>query len=356
MKKKMLLIPLVSLLALSLVAVGCAAPAPAPAPAPAVKVIKWIGQCENPAVSPNFISFERASKKITEASGGRLVIESHPGDAIVPADTELDGLNKGTLDIAHNACITWKGTFPASPLFGTTVAGPTALQYYFWYMWGEGFDLMQEMFDSKGYNVMPVAADARVPEIFLYSSVPLNTVDDLKGLKMRLLGDEATIFGKLDVGAVATPSGEIYEAMQRGVIDGFQHASLAEDWVMAFQEICDYAYVSPARQPTDVFVYYVNKGSWAELPSDLKLLVEEMYWNEGIRHYAEWTYKNTEAAATWIDYGVVVEPISSEIEDAVTASALEFYAEQAAKDPFYAKVYDSLLKWRDAYSNTYPRL
>jgi TRAP-type mannitol/chloroaromatic compound transport system substrate-binding protein len=299
---------------------------------------------------------KRANDKIAEASGGRLIIETHPGDSIVPADTEIDGVNKGILDVGHGAFSSWSATFPTAPMFTKMVAGPTALEYYFWYLWGPGMDLVQEMLDAKDYNVMPLAVDGEVPEVFLYTSDPVNTVEDLKGKKYRLLGDEASIFAKLDVSAIATPSGEIYEAMQRGVIDGFQHASLAADWDIAFYEIVNYAYMSGVRQPTDVFVYFVNKDSWVELPDDLKALVQEIYWQEGIRHYAEWTFKNTVAAPQWIDYGVIVEPINPSIEDALVAAAGEYYAERAAEDPFFAKVLKSLEDWRDSYKSTYPRL
>ena len=95
-------------------------------------------------------------------------------------------------------------------------------------------------------------------------------------LRMRLLGDEAVIFGKLGVAAVATPSPEIYEAMQRGVIDGFQHQNIGGDIRMGFQEIVDYVYMSPARQPTDMYILYVNKDAWAELPDDLKKILTEV--------------------------------------------------------------------------------
>ena len=175
-------------------------------------------------------------------------------------------------------------------------------------------------------------------------------------MKIRLMGDEAEIFGELGVAAVMTPSPEIYEAVQRGVLDAFQHSSLAADLPMGFNEIVDYAYVSPIRQATDIYVYIVNKDSWAELPDDLKRLVSGLLWEEGIRHYAEWTYKNTVATPEWIAQGVSVEPMAKSVEDAVMKYATEFYDEQSAADPFYARVMDSLNAWRDAYAATYPRL
>jgi len=195
-----------------------------------------------------------------------------------------------------------------------------------------------------------------VPEVFLYTSGTVNSPADLKGKKYRLLGDEASIFAKLGVSAIATPSGEIYEAMQRGVIDGFQHGNLALDWSMAFYEVVDYAYMSGIRQPTDVFCYYVNGDSWAALPDDLKAIVEEVYWAEGIRHYGEWAYKATQITPDWEAQGVQVLPMDPSVEDALVAAAGEYYAEMAAKDPFFAKVLKSLEDWRDAFKSSFPRL
>ena len=304
----------------------------------------------------SFLSFKRANDKIAEASGGHLVIESHPGDSIVPADTEIDALNKGTLDAAHSSPGNWSSVFPTGPMFNKMVAGPTAGEYYFWFIVGPGMDLAKEMFASKNYNVVPIAVDGEVPEVFLYTSDPVNSPADLKGKKYRLLGDEASIFAKLDVSAIATPSGEIYEAMSRGVIDGFQHGNLALDWSMAFYEVVDYAYMSGIRQPTDVFCYYVNGDSWAALPDDLKAIVEEVYWAEGIRHYGEWAYKATQITADWEAEGVQVLPMDSSVEDALVVAAGEYYAEMAAKDPFFAKVLKSLEEWRDAFKTSFPRL
>jgi TRAP-type mannitol/chloroaromatic compound transport system substrate-binding protein len=203
---------------------------------------------------------------------------------------------------------------------------------------------------------MPITASVELPETFLYTSFPINTVADLKGKKMRLLGDEAVIFGKLGVAAVATPSPEIYEAMQRGVIDGFQHQNIGGDIRMGFQEIVDYVYMSPARQPTDMYILYVNKDAWAELPDDLKVILTEVGWAEGIRHFALGSLELTKATEIWEGAGASVMPIPQEVEDAVVQSALDFYDEQAAKDPFFKKTLESLRAWRDAYNKVLPRL
>jgi TRAP-type mannitol/chloroaromatic compound transport system substrate-binding protein len=322
-----------------------------------METVKWIIQDDNPSTTSTFLSLDRVSKAIEAASGGRFIIQANEGGAIVPADTEIEAVQRGVLDGASNGPILWVGDLPDAPPFSTTVGGPTAFQYYMWYMYGEGLALMKEMFDTGGFeNVKPIATLAREPETFLYTNYVVNSPDDLDGKKMRLLGDEAEIFGPLGVAAVATPSPELYEALQRGVIDGFQHSSLAVDLNFGFQEIVDYAYVSPARQPTDVYVYIVNEQSWADLPNDLKWIFTELVWAEGVRHYAEWTFKNTTATAEWISSGVTVAPIPQSVEDVIVQNSNEFYAKRQAANPFYDRLIKSLFNWRDAYAATYPRL
>lgn len=319
-------------------------------------MIKWIGQDDNQSTSKTYLEFVAANKNIEIASGGNFVIQSNEGGAIVPADQELEHLNRGVLDVAHNGPILWVANFPDSPMFSTIIGGPTAAEYYFWYMYGDGLKLLNEMLDSKGYNAMAIAASAQEPEVFLYTGFEMKGPEDLKGKTMRLLGDEATIFGALGVAAVATPSPELYEAMQRGVIDGFQHSSLAADWAMGFAEVVKYAYVSPVRQPTDVYIYVVQKDKWNALPDAYKKMASEIWWAAGIRTYAEWTFKNTESTQDWVNAGVKVEPCPKSVEDAVKDSAAKYFADKVAKDPFFAKVYASLMAWRDAYDKTYPRL
>lgn len=334
------------LLAMSLVALGCPAEEdPAVVPAPEPEVIRWIAQSEDPPILSTFLNFQAANEAIYIASGGRFIIETHPGGAIVPADAELMPVHMGALDAASIHSVHWTGKFPAAPLFSFKIGGPTAMEHFFWLKEGGGLELLNEMFADAGLNVKAVAAVARDPEVFLYTRDRLRTVEDMRGLKLRVLGDEALIFAKLGVAGLPIPSGEIYESMRLGVIDGFQHVTFAQDWAMGFHEVTNYVWVSPVRQPTCAFKVIVNKGSWAALPPDLQRLAQEIWWSYGIGYLAYWSGKQAEARTWWEDFGVTVEPLPREIEDAVLAAAKEFHAARAAECAFYARVLESLVNW-----------
>jgi TRAP-type mannitol/chloroaromatic compound transport system substrate-binding protein len=200
------------------------------------------------------------------------------------------------------------------------------------------------------------AVDIRLPETFLYTNFELTGPEALNGKKLRLLGDEAEIFGKLGVAAVATPTAEVYQALQQGVIDGVQRGNLTIDWTYGLHEIVEYAYTGSTRQPTNVYGYFVNGDSWAELPDDLKLIVENMFWSGTTLLGAEQIAEETVIAKNWIDYGVKVQVIPKSVEDAVVNSAQEFYTQMEQEDAFYAKVRKSLLDWKNSVDTSFGKL
>jgi len=358
MKNRILVIPLALVLALSVIAVGCPPQVvdPEVPVVPKPEVIRWIAQTNLPAGDMRFIGLQRGLDLIEVATGGRLVVALHPPGGIVPSGEDLMGVHRGVLDMAMTPSILWVADLPLAVPFTMKIGGPTALEYYFWYKHGEGLSLMQEMLDDAGLNVKPIAAMTTPPEIFLYTTFPVYGTECLRGRKLRLLGDEAVIFGKMGVAAVATPAPEIYEAMRLGVIDGFQRATLGLDMGVGLHEVSDFAFVSPVRQSTDVHMFIVNKDSWAGLPDDIKVIVEQIMWATGIKIYAESSYAETKAAAKWEDFGVPVMPMPASVEDEVIRLAREFYALREAKYPFYARVMESLRAWRDAYKAVLPRL
>lgn len=258
--------------------------------------------------------------------------------------------------MGSNGPILWKPWFNQAPIFSSMFAGPTAIEYFMWYQKGEGFDLMKEMFKTKNFNITTIAAEAELPEVFLYTNYSITDLNSVKGKKMRLLGDEAEIFGKLGVTAVATPSGEIYQAMQRGVIDGFQHSNLGTDAGEGYQEIAKYAYMGSTRQATDMYVFYANTDAFNKLPDDLKQILISACWAEGINHYTQGIVNAVSVAETWKKAGVQILPVPKFLEDALVQSANEYYNKMKATDPLWAKIYDSLKNWQNLVGMSFPKL
>ncbi len=358
---------LVSIVAVvSLVLVGCAPEAAPPtegeeppaeeeeeeeAPAaPAAEVITWKVQDSYDAANPSHVFAELACDRVTEASGGRLVWKSFTGGSIVPATKEMDALDMGTIDATYTCTMynldKWveAGLFSAHPGPMTAEAAPVWFEYY-------GIDLINKM--AADYDVLALKGIAPLPpEIFAHSKVDIKTLDDIKGLRMRTSGDGGEVMTKLGASVVFRPGGELYEAMQRGVIDAFEYSNASVDWQMSFQEIAKYLIFSSVRAPCDPLVWYVNKSAWNDLPSDLQTLVlnvvqattrEQQMWMEN---------GNIEALQNFIDYGCVLSHLPYDVEQAFLAAAEEFYTEKVAEaGPLFGEILESQNSFCSAYAH-----
>jgi len=330
-------------------------PTPTLAPAQPPKVINWIGSPQTPAGNPLSEVVSLMSDRINKISAGRLVLTVKPTGSIVPSAQEFDGVDKGLLNYALTGWSYAMNYFPQAGLFCYRVDGLSAMEYYYWMNQGGGLDLCKEMVGER-YKAQPLNFTVLPPEVFLQSTKPLKTVADIKGLKIRTSGDDAAIFTKMGASTTFLPGGEVYEALKRGVIDACQMSTPSVDWSLGIHEVCKYMYLSPVRQPMDSSVLLVNKDSWAQLPDDLKEVVNSVLESEILRFYGRSLIADLAAIPKFKGYGVNVAPIPKEIEDGLKAQAKIFYDEKAAKDPFYAKVLDSQRKWQETFREAWPRL
>ena len=168
------------------------------------------------------------------------------------------------------------------------------------------------------------------------------------------MGDGGEILARMGAATVIIPGGELYEAMQRGTIDAFEYSTLASNWVMHFNEVAKYVYLSPSRAPSDPQCFYVNKDAWNALPDDLKVLVRDEIdkWTQAQHEYL--VYESVKAVDKFKEAGCEVLKVPKEIEDALLAEAAKFYEEKVASEPpIFGEIYNSMKEYGEAYSTIY---
>jgi TRAP-type mannitol/chloroaromatic compound transport system substrate-binding protein len=289
------------------------------------------------------------------ASGGRLDIDLHAGGEVAPIMQELDGIDTGLIDIASTCTMYWMDRFgPATNLFTYQIAGLSPTEQQMW-MQFEGLDLLSEM--AADYNVyFNKAGHYTVPEMFISTKTPLNGPEDVQGLKLRTAGDDGVIFNEMGASVVTLGTNETYEALQRGVIDGYQLSSPGFDYSVAMYEVVDYFYLGSVRQPCEWQPQMINMDSWNELPDDLKKMVEEMGKAAGFNYYYFMTQKDLEVLPLYEEQGATVSFIPQSIADEFVERANVLYSERAAEDPFFDKVYTSIQNFKDAYRTAWQRM
>jgi len=357
MSKKLILSLVLVVVLTGSLAAACAKPAPVPAPAPSpapapapaapVEVIKWSAQCQTQAGDTQNTFQHLLVDNINYMSGGRLVIDLLDGGAIVPMGKEIDGLLDGSLDCALTPYGFTMHLFPVAEVFADVVGGLSPSQFMYWYTEGvgEGHDLATEMYAQEGVHLIHTSI-ITTSELWAHSSVPIESLDDIDGLKMRCAGAGGEILARMGAATTYVPGAEIYESMQRGVIDAFEYDSATPNWNMGFQEVADYVYVGATRAPSAVTAIFAAEDTWAELPDDLRKICVEAARAMMPRYLSYLIASDGAHLQEFKNYGCDVRPIPDEINIALVKEAKEFFKEKSAGDPFYAKTYDSMMDWK----------
>lgn len=285
---------------------------------------------------------EDFSKRVEIATQGRLIMKVHPAGAIAPATEEHKALQTGVLDWAGSGGGYMRGDMSWSGQLIQPVAGmpPEPLQ-----VWLDiyGCDIANKWFDTLGWDFQFIKGSgfAGPPELFGHFQKELNTVADLDGIKMRCSGDGGTVLGRMGVGPLFMPLGEVFEAMQRGLIDAYECSSPRFDWEMGLQEVGKYIYMCPVRAPTEVYMFLVKKSVFMALPDDLKVIIEDMAVAETWDYHSKLVAGDEEAMQNFKDYGNIVQPLPLEIVERFGNEALDYIDGEMAKDPGYQEVAQS---------------
>lgn len=170
----------------------------------------------------------------------------------------------------------------------------------------------------------------------------ITSVEDLKGLKVRIPGMGGEVMAKLDVLVTSTPLGELYLALEMGQIDGVEWISPKFDMNMGFQKIAKYYYTG-WQEPASETQYLFNKKAFEKLPADLQAILESAMNQVASRIMNKAMYANAEA---WEEIktehpDVKVSSFPPEVMSALKAANDEILNEAAANDPLFKEILDS---------------
>ena len=371
MKSKVMILFVAVVAVVALVIAGCAPEAAPPeeegapeeeeeeeeeeAAPPEEEVITWKVQDSYDAANPAHLAAEAICKAVTAASGGRLEFKSFTGGSIVPATKEIDAVDMNTIQATYTCPMYNIDKWAASGLFSARPGQMTSHMFLTWYMHAGGVELLDKLMQDYDLHNIPGTAP-RPAEVWCLSTVEINSMDDIQGLRMRTAGDGGEILTRMGANVIFLPGGELYEAIQRGVLDAFEYSTPAVNWAMSFQEITKYHYFSATRAPSDPLCFTVNRSEWEKLPDDLKVLVEEAVYAGTVRHDLEEYVGSIEAMVKFIDYGCEMLHLPEDVEAEMAVVTDEFYAEKAAtEDPIYSEILNSMRDFKEAYG-TYQSL
>lgn len=285
------------------------------------------------------------AKYITDMSDGRLTVKVYGAGELVPAFESFDAVSRGTAEMGHGAAYYWKGKSEAAQFFAAVPFGLNAQEMGGWIYHGGGQELWDELYGQ--YNLKAFAAGNTGVQMGGWFNKEINTIDDYKGLKMRMPGLGGEVIKRAGATPVSLPGGEIFTSLQSGAIDATEWVGPYNDLAFGFYKAAKYYYWPGWHEPGTVLECFVNKKAYEGLPADLKATVDHAMKAAYQDMLAEFTAKNNSALVQLVnDHGVKLKRFSDDVLAKMGQLSQEVVAEVAAKDPMSGKVYKSFNEFR----------
>ncbi len=298
------------------------------------------------------ITAQRLADRITTLSDGRLNIKLYAAGEIVPGLGTFDAIANGVAQMAHTAPLFWAGKFSAAPIFTAAPFGLTPVEHITWVNHGGGQTLWDKLYEPAG--IKPFMAGNTGYQMGGWYKKPLESLADLKGLKIRMPGLGGAVLTKLGALPVGLPPSEIFTSLKTGVIDATEFLGPFSDSAMGFHKAAKYYYSPGFHEPNGTGEALVSKSAFGALPKDLQQIVEAACAAENIFSLGESEWNNAASLKSLVENeGVEIKEYPIDIISAAKTATVEVMQELAAKDAITSELvasYQSAAKHLDPWS------
>ncbi len=290
------------------------------------------------------------AKLIDEMSGGRLRIQVYGGGELVPALQAFDAVSQGMVEMGHGTPYFWSGKAPAAQFFTAVPFGMTAQQTNAWFYAGDGLKLWNELYAPFNLISMPIGNTG--VQMGGWFNKEINSISDIKGLKMRIPGLGGKVIAKAGGTVVLSVGSEIYMNLERGVIDAAEWVGPYHDYLMGFYKTAKYYYYPGWQEPSAAIELFINKRAFEKLPAELQTIIKTAAYRANMWMLSEFESRNnTYLQKLTVGHNIQLKKFPDEILKSFKKFTYEVIDEMTAKDAMSKKVYESYSKFQKDVSS-----
>ena len=221
----------------------------------------------------HFTVDKRFTEIVSELTNGGFTITNYAEGELCSASQLFDYVEDGTIQCGGDWGGYWSGKDTAFELLSTIMDDFTGLDYYIWIYEADGLQCYKDMYGQYNMNYFPLVTNPS--ESGIRSVKPITSIADMQKMKIRLGGMMAgKAAQKLGINITAVPAAELYESLQRGVIDGGEFSGPKADDSLKLQEVAPYWCAPAWYQSAGVNVVMVNMDAWNALPEQYQTAFE----------------------------------------------------------------------------------
>ena len=284
---------------------------------------------------------------LSNSTDNRITLDIFEPGEIVPALGVFDAVREGKTPAGYTWVGYYQGVIPSAPLFAAVPFGMEPVEFAAWWYEGGGADLATEVFAE--YEVLPMLCGLIGPETAGWFRQPIETLDDLKGLKIRFAGLGGKIIERLGASVTMIAGGEIFQALEKGAIDATEYSLPSADQALGFDRVTPFNYFPGWHQTFTSQHLLIGVRAWEALsPSDQAMF--ETACTAGVaRGLANSESLQGPVISGFESRGVTVTRLSEPLLRELSATADEVMAEEAARDEDFARVWASQQAFRAKY-------
>lgn len=293
---------------------------------------------------------ERLSQIVKDMSDGRINIRVYGAGEIVPALEVFDAVSSGVSEIGHSGAYYWKGKSPAAQFFTAIPFGLTAQEINGWLHHGGGLELWRELYDDFG--LIPMAGGNTGVQMAGWFNKEINSLEDMKGLKMRIPGLGGEVLKKIGGVPVTLPGGELFTALQTGTIDATEWVGPYNDLAFGLYKAAKYYYYPGWHEPGAMLEFIFNKEKFNALPADLQAILTHACRAVNQDMLDIYTAKNNDALVTLVEqHNVQLRKFPDDVLKELRRVSDEVALGVSETSPLTKRIYDSVMKFKNSVLN-----
>lgn len=288
---------------------------------------------------------QRFASRLEAMTDGRMKVNYYAAGERVKAFDSFDEVASGNAQMYHAAEYYWKGKHPGFAYFTSVPFGLTYTEMNAWVRFGGGQELWDKL--SAEFGLKGLMCGNTGVQMGGWFRKEINSVDDLKGLKMRIPGLGGDVMSKLGASPVSLPGGQIYENLVSGAIDATEWVGPWNDEIMKFYEAAKYYYFPGMHEPGAMLAVGTNKKFWDGLSNSDQEIIKAAASTENDVMMSEYNAKNGDALARLVnDHGVEVREFNDDIYDAFGEAAEEVFEGVVAHSDLAKEIHESFVTAR----------
>ncbi|NQW01356.1 MAG: TRAP transporter substrate-binding protein [Rhodospirillales bacterium] len=290
---------------------------------------------------------KRLERQIGRVSDGRLRIQLHEPGTLVASDQMFDAVRSGTIEAAFGTTSFWAAKIPALRLFESTPFGPPAQEFLSWFYFSGGQKIYQDIYHKQGIHGLICGVAAA--EASGWFKKKIESVDDLKGLRMRISGLGAQVMSKLGVETQSMSDGDVFVAFESGMLDAAEFSQPSVDLKLGLYRMADHYYFPGWHQPVTLVELIINLDTWDALRTTQQTQIATVCGDNVRYSLAQSEAAQFIALKELVRLGVNLESWPTEVLDKLNEAWVEVVSEEAQQDKDFQRVWRSMQRFREEF-------